>query len=70
MAFFKDVSFRNARTDLIGFLRNTGKYSPWLFLAACMPTAIIIYTFYIDAMVKAMNQSPAKTKNGLQLSTA
>ena len=53
MAFFKDVSFRNAGTDLIGFLRNTGKYSPWLFLAACMPTAIIIYTFYIDAMVKA-----------------
>jgi len=53
MAFFKDVSFRNARTDLIGFLRNTGKHSPWLFLAACMPTAIIIYTFYIDALVKA-----------------
>ena len=53
MAFFKDVSFRNARTDLIGFLRTTGKHSPWLFLAACMPTAIIIYTFYIDALVKA-----------------
>ena len=52
MAFFKDVSFRNARTDLIGFLRTTGKHSPWLFLAACMPTAIIIYTFYIDALVK------------------
>ena len=52
MAFLKDVSFRNARTDLIGFLRNTGKHSPWLFLAACMPTAIIIYTFYIDALVK------------------
>ena len=52
MAFFKDVSFRNAGTDLIGFLRNTGKHSPWLFLAACMPTAIIIYTFYIDALVK------------------
>ena len=52
MAFFKDVSFRNARTDLIGLLRNTGKHSPWLFLAACMPTAIIIYTFYIDALGK------------------
>jgi len=52
MAFFKDVSFRNARTDLIGLLRNTGKHSPWLFLAACMPTAIIIYTFYIDTLVK------------------
>jgi hypothetical protein len=52
MAFFKDVSFRNAGTDLIGFLRNTGKHSPLLFLAACMPTAIIIYTFYIDALVK------------------
>lgn len=53
MAFFKDISLRNAGTDLIGFLRTTGKHSPWLFLAACMPTTVIIYTFYIDAMVKA-----------------
>ncbi|OYY69419.1 MAG: hypothetical protein B7Y00_01935 [Sphingomonadales bacterium 17-56-6] len=53
MSFFKDISLRNAGTDLIGFLRTTGEHSPWLFLAACMPTAVIIYTFYIDTMVKA-----------------
>ena len=53
MSFFKDVSFRNAGSDLIGFLRTPGNHSPWLFLAACVPTALIIYTFYIDTLEKA-----------------
>lgn len=53
MSFFKDVSFRNAGSDLIGFLRTSGSHSPWLFLAACVPTALIIYTFYIDTLEKA-----------------
>ncbi|WP_373476700.1 hypothetical protein [Sphingorhabdus sp.] len=53
MAFFKDVSFKNAGADFIGFIRTPGHHSPWLFLAACVPTAIIIYTFYLDAMEKA-----------------
>ena len=53
MAFFKDVSFRNAGSDLVGFLRTSGRHSPWLFLAACVPTAIIIYTFYLDSVTKA-----------------
>lgn len=53
MAFFKDVSFRSAGSDLMGFLRTSGSHSPWLFLAACVPTAIIMYTFYTDAMEKA-----------------
>ncbi len=53
MAFFKDVSFKNAGADLIGFIRTPGHHSPWLFLAACVPTAIIIYTFYLDALEKA-----------------
>ena len=53
MAFFKDVSFRNAGSDLVGFLRTSGSHSPWLFLAACVPTAIIMYTFYLDSMEKA-----------------
>jgi hypothetical protein len=52
MAFFKDVSFRNAGSDLVGFLRTSGRHSPWLFLAACVPTAIIIYTFYLDSIEK------------------
>jgi len=53
MAFFKDVSFGNAGRDLMGFLRTSGRHSPWLFLAACVPTAIIMYTFYVDSMEKA-----------------
>jgi len=53
MAFFKDVSFGNAGRDLVGFLRTSGSHSPWLFLAACVPTAIIIYTFYVDSVTKA-----------------
>ena len=53
MSFFKDVSLRSAGTDLITFLRTTSEHSPLFFLAACVPTAIIIYTFYIDAMEKA-----------------
>jgi hypothetical protein len=53
MSFFKDVSFRSAGSDLIGFLRTSGNHSPWLFLAACVPTAIIIYTFYLDTLEKA-----------------
>ena len=48
-----DVSLRSAGTDLISFFRTTGTHSPWLFLAACVPTAIIIYTFYIDTLEKA-----------------
>ncbi len=53
MSFFKDVSLRSAGTDLVTFLRTSGEHSPWFFLAACIPTAIIIYTFYIDTMEKA-----------------
>lgn len=53
MAFFKDVSFGNAGSDLISFLRSSGSHSPWLFLAACVPTAIIMYTFYLDSVEKA-----------------
>ncbi len=53
MSFFKDVSFRTAGSDLVGFLRTSGNHSPWLFLAACVPTTIIIYTFYLDTLEKA-----------------
>jgi hypothetical protein len=61
MSFFKDVSFRNAGSDLIGFLRTSGDHSPWLFLAACVPTAIIIYTFYLDTLEKAKPPPPTVT---------
>jgi hypothetical protein len=61
MSFFKDVSLRNAGMDLISFFRTTGTHSPWLFLAACVPTAIIIYTFYIDTLEKAKPPPPTVT---------
>jgi hypothetical protein len=59
MSFFKDVSLRNAGSDLLGFLRMSGGHSPWLFLAACVPTAIIIYTFYLDTLEKAKPPPPS-----------
>lgn len=61
MSFFKDVSFRNAGSDLIGFLRTSGSHSPWLLLAACVPTALIMYTFYIDTLEKAKPPPPTVT---------
>lgn len=61
MSFFKDVSLRSAGSDLIGFLRTSGTHSPWLFLAACVPTAIIIYSFYLDALDKAKPPPPTVT---------
>jgi hypothetical protein len=61
MSFFKDVSFRNAGSDLISFLRTPGTHSPWVFLAACVPTAIIIYTFYLDTLEKAKPPPPSVT---------
>lgn len=61
MSFFKDVSLRSAGSDLIGFLRTSGAHSPWLFLAACVPTAIIMYTFYLDSLDKAKPPPPTVT---------
>lgn len=61
MSFFKDVSLRSAGSDLIGFLRTSGTHSPWLFLAACVPTAIIMYTFYLDGLDKAKPPPPTVT---------
>lgn len=61
MSFYRDVSFRSAGTDLIGFLRTPGQHSPWVFLAACVPTAIIIYTFYLDTLEKAKPPPPTVT---------
>ncbi len=52
---------RNAGADLIGFLRTPGQHSPWLLLAACVPTAIIIYTFYLDTLEKAKPPPPTVT---------
>ena len=61
MSFFKDVSVRSAGSDLIEFLRTPGRHNPWIFLAACVPTAIIIYTFYLDSLDKAKPPPPTVT---------
>ena len=61
MSFFRDVSFRNAGSDLISFLRMSERHSFPLLLAACVPTAIIIYTFYLDGMEKSKPPPPTVT---------
>lgn len=61
MSFFRDVSFRNAGSDLIGFLRTSENHSFPLLLAACVPTAIIMYTFYLDSMEKSKPPPPSVT---------
>lgn len=53
MSFFRDVSLRNAGSDLLAFLRMTDRHSFPLLLAACVPTAIIMYTFYLDSLEKS-----------------
>ncbi len=61
MSFFRDVSIRNAGSDLLGFLRTRERHSLPLLLAACVPTAIIIYTFYLDTLEKAKPPPPSVT---------
>ena len=61
MSFFRDISFRNAGSDLISFLRMSDRHSLPLLLAACVPTAIIIYTFYLDGLEKSKPPPPSVT---------
>lgn len=61
MSFFRDISFRNAASDLISFLRMSDRHSLPLLLAACVPTAIIIYTFYLDGLEKSKPPPPSVT---------
>jgi hypothetical protein len=60
MSFFKDVSLRSAGSDLIGFLRS-GQHNAGLFIAACVPTALIIWMFYQDSLDKAKPPPPTVT---------
>jgi hypothetical protein len=61
MSFFKDVSFRAAGSDLIGFLRNGSQHNALLFIAACVPTAVIIGMFYLDSQNKGKPPPPTVT---------
>lgn len=60
MSFFKDVSLRSAGSDLVGFL-SSGQHSMGLFIAACVPTALIIWMFYQDSLDKAKPPPPTVT---------
>ena len=60
MSFFKDVSLRSAGSDLIGFLRS-GQHNALLFVAACIPTAVIIGMFYMDSQNKGKPPPPTIT---------
>jgi hypothetical protein len=61
MSFFKDVSLRAAGSDLIGFMRNSSQHNALLFLAACIPTALIIGMFYLDSQSKGKPPPPTVT---------
>jgi hypothetical protein len=61
MSFFRDVSLRKGGSDLISFLRTPNRHSLPLLLAACVPTAIIMYTFYLDGLDKAKPPPPTVT---------
>lgn len=60
MSFFKDVSLRSAGSDLLGFLRSE-QHNAALFMAACIPTAIIIGMFYMDSQNKGKPPPPTVT---------
>jgi hypothetical protein len=60
MSFFKDVSLRSAGSDLFAFLRS-GQHNALLFLAACIPTALIIWMFYLDSQDKGKPPPPTVT---------
>ena len=58
MAFFRDISLRRGGADLVQFMRQEGNHRPFLFVAACIPPALIILAFYYDAMNKATPPPP------------
>lgn len=58
MKFFRDISIRRGGADLIEYIRTPGRNNPLLLIAACVPTAIIIYTFYLDALEKSKPAPP------------
>ncbi len=58
MVSIRDISPTESFGDLVSYLRADRPYKYPLFLAACVPTAIIMYTFYIDARDKAQPPPP------------
>lgn len=58
MSFFQDVKIRGAFGDLIAYLRAPGEYKPLIMLASCVPPALIVGAFYLDARDKATPGPP------------
>ncbi len=61
MAFFKTISPARGASDLISYLREDRPYKLPLFLAACIPPAIIVFMFHRDALEKATPPPPTVT---------
>lgn len=53
MSFLKDVSPTGAAYDLIAYIRADRPHNALLWFAACLPPAIMIYTFYADMIEKS-----------------
>lgn len=58
MSFFKDVKFAAAGSDLIQYLRAPGEYKLLIMLASCVPPALIVGAFYLDAREKSKPGPP------------
>jgi hypothetical protein len=58
MAFFRDISPRRAGQDLLAVFRDSGRNSPLILLAACLPASIMVATFYFDAKAKSKPPPP------------
>jgi hypothetical protein len=59
MGFFSDASIKGGFSDLRGFLREQrGGGRLGILLVACLPTALIMWMFYSDALEKAKPPPP------------
>ncbi|MEE9433224.1 MAG: hypothetical protein V3V15_03185 [Sphingorhabdus sp.] len=58
MSIFSDVSFKGAGNDLIGYLRAERPYRLLLWVAACVPPALLVLTLYFDVIRKSTPPEP------------
>jgi hypothetical protein len=61
MSFFQDASIKGGFADLFGYMREQRGGKLLLLLLACLPTATIIWMFYLDAREKAKPPPPTVT---------
>lgn len=58
MSFWKDISPSGAVSDLLSYLREKRDHNLLFIIAACLPPAIMIYTFQTDANRKSIPPPP------------